>query len=90
MQGIKSASEAWKTWIKEVDQILSETQILSANGNEIEYSDQHFQDQMQKLTSCSINFTDMPIYLLNTEVATSLLWDEIERKKDERDAQTPN
>ena len=50
MKGIKSASEAWKTWIKEVDQILSETQILSANGNEIEYSDQHFQDQMQKLT----------------------------------------
>ena len=45
---------------------------------------------MRKLTSCSINFTDMPIYLINTEIATSLLWDEIERKKDERDAKTPN
>ena len=90
MNGIKSKSEAWSNWIKEVDQILSETQINSPSGNETEYSDQHFQDQMKKLVSCSINFTDMPIYLINSEVACSLLWDEIERKKDERDAQTLN
>ena len=56
----------------------------------MEYSDPHFQDQMRRLTSCSLNFTDMPIYLINSDVACSLLWDEIESRKDRRDAQTPN
>ena len=32
----------------------------------------------------------MPIYLINSDVACSLLWDEIESRKDRRDAQTPN
>ena len=90
MNGIKSKSEAWSNWIKEIDEILSRTHINTASGAEMEYSDPHFQDQMRRLTSCSLNFTDMPIYLINSDVACSLLWDEIESRKDRRDAQTPN
>ena len=90
MNEIKSKSEAWSNWIKEIDEILSKTHITTASGAEMEYSDPHFQDQMRRLTSCSLNFTDMPIYLINSDVACSLLWDEIESRKDRRDAQTLN
>ena len=86
MKGIKSKSEVFKTWVKEVDEILSSTQTVTANGDPIEYGAHHFQDQLKRLCNCSMNFTDMPIYPINEQIAVDLLWDEIEAKQEEIDA----
>lgn len=83
---VSSKSEVFKNWVEEIDGILSKTQILTATGDQMEYSDPHFQDQMKRLTSCALRFTDMPIYPINEQVAVDLLWDEIENKQEEQDA----
>ena len=62
---------------KEVDKIISNTQVLTASGDPMEYGDPHFQDQLKRLTACSINFDYMPIYPINEQIAVDLLWDEI-------------
>ena len=55
MKGIKSKSEAWSNWIREIDEILSKTHITTASGSEMEYSDPHFQDQMRRILVLLLN-----------------------------------
>ena len=50
--------------------------------------DPHFQDQLKRLTACSINFDYMPIYPINEQIAVDLLWDEIKAKQDGIDEQS--
>tara|TARA_A100001391_G_C4898024_1_gene232861 strand:- start:73 stop:351 length:279 start_codon:yes stop_codon:yes gene_type:complete len=85
---LKSQGEAFNSWIKEVDKIISNTQVLTASGDPMEYGDPHFQDQLKRLTACSINFDYMPIYPINEQIAVDLLWDEIQAKKDGMDEQS--
>ena len=85
---LKSQGEAFNSWIKEVDKIISNTQVLTASGDPMEYGDPHFQDQLQKLTACSINFEYMPIYPINEQIAVDLLWDQIKAKQDGMDEQS--
>ena len=85
---LKSQGEAFNNWIKEVDKIISNTQVLTASGDPMEYGDPHFQDQLKRLTACSINFDYMPIYPINEQIAVDLLWDEIQAKKDGMDEQS--
>ena len=45
---IKSHSEAFRDWVKEMDTVLSETQNLTIDGQPMEASDDHFKTQTKK------------------------------------------
>ena len=83
---IKSKSEVFRNFTLEVDDILSRTQTTDPVGNPMEYSNEHFQDQMKRLTQTHMVFDDAPIYPINEVIATNLIWDEIEAKREEQDA----
>tara|TARA_R100000664_G_C2740341_1_gene128938 strand:- start:367 stop:648 length:282 start_codon:yes stop_codon:yes gene_type:complete len=87
MTGIKSKSEVFKKFVEDVDTILNRTEITDAAGNPTDYHGDHFQAQMKRLTQTHMVFEDMPIYPINEVMATNLLWDEIEAKQNEQDAQ---
>ena len=61
---LKSQGEAFNSWIKEVDNIVSNTQVVTASGDPMEYGDPHFKDQIRRLTACSINLTICQYILL--------------------------
>jgi hypothetical protein len=75
---MKSCSASFANWIKEVDEILSQTQRTSTSGEPLEYVDEHFQNQ------CSMNFEDAPIYPINEQIAVDLLWSHLEGKDERR------
>ena len=81
---MKSCSASFANWIKEVDEILSQTQRTSTSGEPLEYVDEHFQNQMRRLQQCSMNFEDAPIYPINEQIAVDLLLSHIEGKDERR------
>ena len=82
---LKSNSETFTNWVKEVDDILSKTQINNVNGEPLEYKDDHFQEQMRRLQQCSMNFEMHPIYPINEQVAMDLIYSHIEGEKNKYD-----
>ena len=48
---IKSHSEAFRDWVKEMDKVLSETQNLTIDGQPMEASDDHFKTQTKSSKS---------------------------------------
>ena len=87
MGQIKSRSEVFQNFIKEVDKVLSKTETTDAVGNPMEYSNHHFQEQLKRLCQIHMAFDDMPIFPINEVIATNLIWDEIENKIQEQDAE---
>ena len=82
---LKSSSDTFVNWIKEVDDILSTTQITTIDGQAMEYSEDHFQEQMRRLQQCSMNFDMHPIYPINEQVAMDLIHCHIKGKQDNDD-----
>jgi len=82
---LKSSSDTFVNWIKEVDEILSTTQITTIDGQPMEYSEDHFQEQMRRLQQCSMNFEMHPIYPINEQVAMDLIYSHIEGEKNKYD-----
>tara|TARA_Y100001937_G_C6892748_1_gene229802 strand:+ start:268 stop:522 length:255 start_codon:yes stop_codon:yes gene_type:complete len=83
---MKSESDVFRDWVKEVDEILSLAQPLTANGQPTEYGDAHFQDVVRRLTNTSMNFENLPIFPINENLAVEMIWDEIKGKQDKQDA----
>jgi hypothetical protein len=82
---LKTSSDVFATWIKEVDDVLDKTQVNNVNGEVLEYADSHFQEQMRRLQQCSMNFEEHPIYPINEQVAMDLLYSHIQGAIDEND-----
>lgn len=82
---LKSNSETFTDWIKEVDDVLSKTQTTTIDGQPMEYKDDHFQEQMRRLQQCSMNFDMHPIYPINEQVAMDLIHCHIKGKQDNDD-----
>ena len=87
MTKIKSNSEVFKKFVEDVDNILDRTEITDAAGNPTDYHGDHFQAQMKRLTSITMQFEDVPVWPINEVIATNLLWDEIEAKQNQQDVQ---
>tara|TARA_A100001391_G_scaffold38608_3_gene21392 strand:+ start:20664 stop:20939 length:276 start_codon:yes stop_codon:yes gene_type:complete len=82
---LKSSSDDFANWIKEVDEILSTTQTTTIDGQPMEYSHDHFQEQMRRLQQCSMNFEMHPIYPINEQIAMDLIYSHIKGKQDNDD-----
>jgi len=82
---LKSNSETFTDWIKEVDDVLSKTQTTTIDGQPMEYKDDHFQEQMRRLQQCSMNFEEHPIYPINEQVAMDLIYSHIKGTEDKND-----
>lgn len=82
---LKSCSDTFADWIKEVDEVLALTPTHTIDGQELEYSDGAFQDQMRRLQQISLNFEDLPIYPINAQIAKDLIYDHVKGKIDEND-----
>ena len=87
MGQIKSRSEVFQNFIKEVDNVLSKTETTDAVGNPMEYSNHHFQEQLKRLCQIHMAFDDMHIFPINEVIATNLICDDIENKIQEQDAE---
>ena len=87
---IKSNSEVFKKFVEDVDNILNRTEITDVAGNPTDCHGDHFQAQMKRLTQVTMQFEDMPVWPINEVIATNLLWDEIEAKQNQQDAQDAN
>ena len=87
---IKSKSEVFNKFVEDVDNILSRTEVTDPGGNPTDYNSDHFQAQMRRLIQIKIKFEDVPVWPINEVIATNLIWDEIEAKQNEQDAQDAN
>ena len=87
MKKIKSKSEVFNKFVEDVDNNLDRTEVTDVAGNPMEYSNHHFQEQLKRLCQIHMAFDDMPIFPINEVIATNLIWDEIENKIQEQDAE---
>ena len=90
MKKIKSKSEVFNKFVEDVDNILDRTEVTDVAGNPTDYHGDHFQAQMKRLTQVTMKFEDVPVWPINEGIATNLIWDEIEAKQNEQDAQDAN
>ena len=77
---IKSHSEAFRDWVKEMDKVLSETQTITIDGQPMEASDDHFKSQINKLAKVPLVLDDQAIYPLNLWTTSDLVHSEIDAK----------
>ena len=80
---IKSNSEAFRDWVKEMDKVLSETQNLTIDGQPIEASDDHFKSQTKNLAKVPLVLDGQAVYPLNDWTASDLVHSEIDAKNTE-------
>lgn len=87
MTKINSKSEQFNKFVEDVDNILSKTQHLTADGKELDYSDSHFQDQLLRLSKVRIDFENgFSIYPINEHVARDLIYSELMAINEAEDA----
>ena len=77
---IKSKSDAFQDWVKEMDKVLSETQNLTIDGQPMEASDDHFKLQINNLAKVPLVLDGQAIYPLNEWTASDLVHSEIDAK----------
>ena len=83
---IKSKSPAFKKFVEQVDSILSKTQHLTIDGGQMDPSNHHFEEQRQRLQKVALEFElGHPPHIINSFVATDLIYDEIKAIEDEED-----
>ena len=82
---IKSRSDAFRDWVKEMDMVLSETQNITIDGQPMEASDDHFKSQINKLAKVPLVLDDQAVYPLNEWTASDLIHSEIDAKNNEGD-----
>jgi hypothetical protein len=75
---MKCKSEAFNDWVKEMDNVLSETQSTTIDGQPMEASDDHFKDQINKLAKVPLVLDGQAVYPLNVWTASDLVHDEID------------
>jgi|TARA_X000000950_G_C13829198_1_gene625380 hypothetical protein len=85
---MKSKSEAFNDWVKEMDEVLSETQTITIDGQPMEESDDHFKLQLNKLAKVPLVLDDQAIYPLNIWTASDLVHSEIDAKNSEETYET--
>ena len=77
---MKSKSEAFNDWVDEMDKVLSETRNLTVDGQLMEQSDLHFNQQSTKLAKIPLVLDDQAVYPLNEWTASDLIQSEIDAK----------
>jgi hypothetical protein len=83
---IKSKSPEFLEFIEKLDSTLSKTQHLTADGSQMENTDQHFKDQVKRIATTKLEFEFAnPVYPINEWVAADLVWSEIQAIQDEED-----
>ena len=83
---IKSKSPEFLEFIEKLDSTLSKTQHLTADGKQLDNTDQHFKDQVKRIATTRLEFEfSNPVYPINEWVAADLVWSEIGAIQDEED-----
>ena len=77
---MKSKSEAFNDWVDEMDKVLSETRNLTVDGQLMEQSVLHFNQQSTKLAKIPLVLDDQAVYPLNEWTASDLIQSEIDAK----------
>lgn len=76
----KAQSEAFNDWVSEMDKVLSETRSLTIDGQPMERTDLHFNQQTTKLVKIPLVLDDQAVYPLNDWTAQDLIQSEIDAK----------
>ena len=88
---IKSKSPAFKKFVEQVDNILSKTQHLTIDGGQMDPANHHFEEQRQRLQNVPLEFElGHPPHIINSFVATDLIYDEIKAIEEEEDIKAAN
>ena len=88
---IKSKSPAFKKFVEQVDKILSKTLHLTFDGGQMDASDNHFEEQSRRLQRVGLEFDNgHPPHIINSFIATDLIYDEIKAIEDEEDIKAAN
>ena len=88
---IKSKSPAFKKFVEQVDKILSKTLHLTFDGGLMDASDNHFEEQSRRLQRVGLEFDNgHPPHIINSFIATDLIYDEIKAIEDEEDIKAAN
>ena len=83
---IQSKSPGFLEFIEKLDSTLSKTQHLTADGKQLDNTDQHFKDQVKRIATTRLEFEfSNPVYPINEWVAADLVWSEIQAIQDEED-----
>ena len=83
---IQSKSPEFLEFIEKLDSTLSKTQHLTADGKQLDNTDQHFKDQVKRIATTRLEFEfSNPVYPINEWVAADLVWSEIQAIQDEED-----
>ena len=83
---IQSKSPEFLEFIEKLDSTLSKTQHLTADGKQLDNTDQHFKDQVKRIATTRLEFEfPNPVYPINEWVAADLVWSEIQAIQDEED-----
>jgi hypothetical protein len=78
--GVESKSESFNDWVEEMDKVLSETRNLTVDGQPMERSDLHFNQQSTKLAKIPLVLDDQAVYPLNEWTTSDLIQSEIDAK----------
>ena len=84
---MQTMSEVWKRFAKSVNDILATIPDVSMGSGHmpLEYSDDEFQTAMKKLQQTALLFDDMPIYPINEQIASKLIYDQLKGSNDKPD-----
>ena len=83
---LKTKSPEFREFVEKLDDILSKTQHLTADGKGLDDTDQHFKDQVKRLATVRLEFEfAAPVYPINEWVSTDLVWSEVKAINDEED-----
>jgi|TARA_R100001440_G_scaffold1895_4_gene5922 hypothetical protein len=83
---LKTKSPEFREFVEKLDDILSKTQHLTADGKSMDNTEQHFKDQVKRLATVRLEFEfAAPVYPINQWVASDLVWSEIQAIQDEED-----
>ncbi len=84
---MQTMSEVWKRFAKRVNDILATIPDVSMGSGHmpLEYSDDEFQTAMKKLQQTALLFDDMPIYPINEQIASKLIYDQLKGSNDKPD-----
>ena len=80
---LQTKSQAFTSWVEEMDKVLSKTRHLTVDGQPMESSDLHFKQQLTKLAKVPLVLDDQAIYPLNDWTASDLIQSEIDAKTNE-------
>ena len=89
---IKSKSPIFRKFIEDIDNVVSKTQLFTADGGEMDVENYHFQDQRERLSKISLDFETgaHPAHIINEFVATDLIYDELAALQEEADIEASN